>query len=393
MIIPFRTNRPSPRRPIITEFLIFMNLAVFTTMLVGERLSWWTRDSFTDAGMLGPESGLQTFLTYQFLHDPHGIMHLGMNMLFLWVFGGAVEGRLGRVVFLAFYLIGGVVAGFGHTLTSDAPVIGASGAVCAVTGAFIALFPRSRIDIFVFFLLIGIFSVRATLVIGVYIGLDILGVIFDWSNVAYSAHLAGYAYGFGIGFALLALRILPREEFDVFFLYTQWRRRRAFRRASGKQVGGLYESASADTGERLARKNRKRTNEPSEATSALRSQIASAHREGNLDDATRLYLDLLNQEPDACLGEAQQADIANHLASQSRDQDASRAYEALVQRFPNRNSSDEIRLMLAMLYTRRLGQPDRARAHLDAVGDRLRDASQRDFASTLRAELGMDESS
>ena len=70
-------------------------------------------------------------VTYQFLHDPWSVFHLGFNMLFLWVFGSAVEDRMSRPSYLAFYLMGGVVAGLGHMMTSASPVIGASGSVSA----------------------------------------------------------------------------------------------------------------------------------------------------------------------------------------------------------------------------------------------------------------------
>src|SRR5690606_9644203 len=86
--------------------------------------------------------------------------HLFFNMLFLWVFGNEVEERLGKVGYLAFYLAGGVLAGLAHALPADAgPILGASGAVAGVTGAYLALFPMTDITIILFFF--GAFEVRS----------------------------------------------------------------------------------------------------------------------------------------------------------------------------------------------------------------------------------------
>src|SRR5690606_30503901 len=88
---------------------------------------------------------LHQFLSYQFLHASW--LHLLGNMLFLYVFGNSVEDRLGRAAYLLFYLAGGVMAGVGHAWLEAAPVLGASGAVAGVTGAFLALFPLSNITV------------------------------------------------------------------------------------------------------------------------------------------------------------------------------------------------------------------------------------------------------
>jgi membrane associated rhomboid family serine protease len=86
-----------------------------------------------------------------FIHDPHSVWHLAFNMLFLWIFGAPVESRLGRVSFLSLYLLGGAVANIAHMMVSKAPVIGASGAIAGLTGAFLALYPRSRVIVLFLF--------------------------------------------------------------------------------------------------------------------------------------------------------------------------------------------------------------------------------------------------
>ncbi len=388
MLIPLRTDRPSKRRPITTELLIVSNLLVYLAALISEFLGGPNRQAFLDFGRLSHDAWGIQLISYQFLHDPHGLLHLGFNMLFLWVFGSAVEGRMGRLGFLGFYLIGGMVAGIGHLIASNNPVIGASGSVCAVTGAFLALFPRSRVMVLFFFLLIGVHAMPATWIIGLYMGLDLLNALFGRSSgVAYSAHLAGYAYGFALGVVLLALRILPHEEFDVFFLFRQWRRRAEFRRASTGATGGMYESASADTSRKLARASKKQRGPAVDPFAAERVAITTALAANDHGTAATEFLALLDRDPEAGLSEPQLSDIGNHLAAVGRDADAARVYERLLARYPRHGRQGEVGLLLAVLYGRRLNQPADALRHLDAVTPKLTSDDQRELADALRAQL------
>ena len=145
---------------------------------------------------------LTTLFTSMFLHG--GILHLLGNMLFLWVFGASVEDRLGHFPYLMFYLICGLGAGITHILAnwgSTVPSIGASGAISGVMGAYIVLFPRSKIltlvPIIIFF-----FTVRlpAILFLGYWFliqfvsGFVALGDV-DQSGVAWWAHIGGFLLG------------------------------------------------------------------------------------------------------------------------------------------------------------------------------------------------------
>src|SRR5690606_10854959 len=121
-------------------------------------------------------------------------LHVLGNMLILWVFGTSVEDRLTRWWFLAFYLVGGAAAGAAHALLESSPALGASGAVAAVTGAAIVLFPRSNVKCIVFFFIIGIFNIPAWIFIAFAIAKDIFFAGLGGGNVAYFAHLGGYAY-------------------------------------------------------------------------------------------------------------------------------------------------------------------------------------------------------
>jgi rhomboid family protein len=140
-----------------------------------------------------------------FLHG--GLLHIAGNLLFLWVFGNNVEDVFGKVAFAAFYLIGGIVAAFTHimlNLDSTVPVIGASGAIAAVMGAYLVLFPSARIRTVVFVVLIFVVNVRAFWVLSFWFVLQ----FFTDPNqgVAWGAHVGGFVFGVLVGLVVRAVR-------------------------------------------------------------------------------------------------------------------------------------------------------------------------------------------
>ncbi len=147
-----------------------------------------------------------TLLTSMFLHG--GWMHLIGNMLFLWVFADNIEASIGSVKFLIFYILGGIAAAFGHiyfNLGSSIPTIGASGAISAVLGAYIVMFPHSRIKVLVFFF--SSFHVAAILFLGFWIVQQVISgmgaldsVLGETAGVAWWAHIGGFVFGVIAGF-------------------------------------------------------------------------------------------------------------------------------------------------------------------------------------------------
>ena len=143
-----------------------------------------------------------TLFTSMFMHG--GWMHLIGNMLFLWVFGNNLEARMGRVKFLAFYLIAGLFASAAQVaidMDSAIPTIGASGAIAGVLGGYLVLFPHSRIQTVVFMILITVVAIPAWMLIGIWViiqffsGFISLGGEFS-QGVAYWAHIGGFVAGF-----------------------------------------------------------------------------------------------------------------------------------------------------------------------------------------------------
>ena len=143
-----------------------------------------------------------TLLTSQFLHG--GWLHLLGNMLYLWIFGNNVEDRLGRAGFLLFYLAGGVVAGLAQVAvdpSSNAPTIGASGAIAATLGAYIVFFPGARVTSLVFLgFFVQLIKIPAAIVLGFWFVLQLvdgfasLGVS-QSGGVAFFAHIGGFVAG------------------------------------------------------------------------------------------------------------------------------------------------------------------------------------------------------
>jgi membrane associated rhomboid family serine protease len=149
-----------------------------------------------------------------FMHG--GLLHLGGNMLFLWIFGNNVEDSMGRLTFLGFYLVGGVAAMAAQTLVDPGaavPTVGASGAVSAVLGAYLLLYPRARvITLVILVVFVTLIEIPAMLVLVLWIGQQILFSALDYSSggesggVAYFAHIGGFVFG------LLVVRLLARPK-------------------------------------------------------------------------------------------------------------------------------------------------------------------------------------
>ena len=205
-MIPIRDQNPTRHAPIMNYLLIAANVLVFLFFLMAganqEALVYQFAliPSNVTAGVdLGD---VRDIFTSMFMHG--GWAHLLGNMLYLWIFGDNVEDRLGSFKYLLFYLAGGVAASLAHILTnpgSQIPTVGASGAIAAVLGAYLVLYPRSRVLTFIplgFFMRLTL--VPASLVLGLWFVLQLFnGVVSlggpEMGGVAFWAHIGGFAFG------------------------------------------------------------------------------------------------------------------------------------------------------------------------------------------------------
>jgi membrane associated rhomboid family serine protease len=156
---------------------------------------------------------IMTIFTSMFMHA--GLAHLGGNMIYLWIFGDNVEDRIGHYRYLMFYLVGGVVASLTHLVTnwgSELPTVGASGAIAAVLGAYLVLFPASRI---VTIIPLGRFShltkVPAFVLLGLWFILQLFEGVMSFgganvAGVAFWAHVGGFAAG------IVMVKLMPTGE-------------------------------------------------------------------------------------------------------------------------------------------------------------------------------------
>jgi len=166
-----------------------------------------------DLSPLIPLPYWSTLITSMFLHG--GWMHLGGNMLYLWIFGDNIERAMGSMRFLAFYLICGIVAGLAHIAFSNGsivPSVGASGAISGVLGGYLLMFPRNRVRVLTRG---GIASVPAIVVLGFWIVIQLFSQIgsiaqtSDGGGVAYMAHIGGFVAGLVLVKLFVAGRHVP----------------------------------------------------------------------------------------------------------------------------------------------------------------------------------------
>jgi rhomboid family protein len=208
-LIPLRDINPTERFAVVTFTLIALNIVVFMYTLT---LGSVSGEAFVESFALVPARlfalgpaiaavpAAATLFTSMFLHG--GFLHIAGNMLYLWIFGNNVEDSMGRVRFILFYALCGCIAAYAHALAnrdSTTPMIGASGAVSGVLGAYLLLFPRARVVTLVFFgFYVRTVEIPAMIVLGFWFALQFLNALLESSargGVAWYAHVGGFAAG------------------------------------------------------------------------------------------------------------------------------------------------------------------------------------------------------
>lgn len=227
-MIPLRDDQPTFSTPFINYFLIVLNLLVFAwEVAVGMQSHRAISGMLVEFGLVPHHSvavltghsydslaaGLLPFFTSMFLHDPFSVLHVGGNMLFLWIFGDNVEDYLGHFRYLVFYLGSGIAGNVTHVLlnaNSNAPSIGASGAIAGVMGAYFILYPRARV--LTWFPPIFLFHVPAWLMLGYWFLVQFLrgsvtaiATVSQGGGTAFWAHVGGFVAG------VLVIHVLPQR--------------------------------------------------------------------------------------------------------------------------------------------------------------------------------------
>lgn len=225
-MFPMKDNIPTDRLPIVTLLLIATNVVVYFFLQHGGLAHGPTQSSVLHYGAIpaevtrqqpdnGPVPAWVTLFTAMFMHG--GILHLAGDMLFLWIFGINVEDSMSRVRFVAFYLLGGLCAsGLLIALDPDAtaPAIGASGAIAAVLGGYIVLYPRARVVTAVFAIFFStLIEVPVSLLLGAWL---LMQAAFAATSAAHpvggSGGAAYFAQAGGFVFGLLAIRAFAQRR-------------------------------------------------------------------------------------------------------------------------------------------------------------------------------------
>ncbi|HEX5322142.1 MAG TPA: rhomboid family intramembrane serine protease, partial [Capsulimonadaceae bacterium] len=219
-VLPFRAKNPPERFPYVTVGLIVMNILVYACTsyyFVQVRDSYVSDDSTSSLALSYANMTVWRFFTSMFLHE--NLMHLGGNMLFLWVFGSAVEGRLGHQIYASIYLFAGIIGGasqtliFGHSNPHIAS-LGASGAIMGVVACYAYMFTFSTIRVFYFYWFplffslawlvprLGVADWEAWWVVAFFFILDIVFALISSGKNDGTAHLAHYG-GLLVGIAAM----------------------------------------------------------------------------------------------------------------------------------------------------------------------------------------------
>ena len=390
MLLPIRTSIVPSRTPYANYVLIGLNAVIFLLtyhphLIPGGAQQEPLRLS-AQQFMLHPANAyLWQFVTYAFLHGSW--MHLIGNMYFLYLFGQNVNDRLGTVSYLCLYLAGAVFAGIGHMIFGKlAPVLGASGAVAAITGAYLVLFPRTLITVVYWFIIIGTTELSALIFIAFKLIIydNFIEPAFAPAAVAYWAHTAGYSFGIIASLLLIAFGFIGRTQDDLWFMLRQWNRRRQFK----DMTADGYDPFRGQTVRKPvdARVSNSKVEPPltAEPQNPLRAEVLALIQGHNLPTAAQRYQELLAQDPASVLPRQAQLDVANQLMSAGQWQASAQAYELYLTHYSGYEYAEQVHLMLGLLYGRYLQNPDRAIVYLRKAMETLSDPSQKELC---RAEL------
>ena len=384
MLLPIKTSIQPRRTPYANYALVIVNIVIFLLSYFPHidpytRQSEYLRD-WASQFVLNPQPGqlyLWQFVSYAFLHA--SFMHIAGNMFFLYLFGNNVNDKLGNVGYLAFYLAGAVFSGIGHIFLSGSAVLGASGAVAAVTGAYLVLFPQTLITVIYWLLFIGTMELPALYFIAF--------KLIIWDNmieprfgpqmsIAHGAHLAGYTFGIAAMVGLVATHIISGSSYDLWAMIKRWNRRRQYRDV----VSSGYDPFTGQTKSRRIKVKEviksAAEKQKQEQIIQLRDEISNRIAQRNLPSAAEVYIELMEQDSEQILPRQQLLDIANQLAGENKHAESARAYEQFLSHYGTYEYAEQVELMLGVIYSRYLNQPELAIKHLQIAEKKLIDPGQ-----------------
>lgn len=229
-MIPFKDDNPTKNYPIITLIFISINCAVF---FYQSFLTPSPKEFIMDYGAIPyflltfdtpqPVSPITSVITAMFMHG--GFLHITGNMLYLWIFGNNIEDQLGMFRFMIFYVLCGYIAAYSHAIINShslVPMVGASGAISGVLGAYVVLFPRARIHTLLFLgIFITVVRIPAIVVIGMWFILQLVSGLFSVGSkgvgIAWFAHIGGFVSG------VVLIKLFTRKRRKSIIEWVQWK--------------------------------------------------------------------------------------------------------------------------------------------------------------------------
>jgi membrane associated rhomboid family serine protease len=370
MFIPLTTQVEHTRPPMANYWIIGINVVVFLLQSIsgGE----WIFDL-----MLWPDSNFQVhqLWTAAFLHG--GFWHLALNMVFLWVFGNAVNFCMGNVKYTVSYLSLAAVAGIAQVAGGggELPIIGASGAVFGVAGLFAVLYPTVRVKsllfIFVFF---RILEVRGLWIVAAYAAFEIFYIsVGTMDGIAHWAHFGGLAAGVMLALGMITVGLIPRTSYDLLSYFAG---KRAEYRT--KDTRGLFSDHDHRTYDHPPEQNRRsvvdgkaerrtRREDTNTLLESLSRKISTAvlHRDG--DRIETLYARLLQADPEYTLADSIESEIFDFMLGQSNWPMAVAAAERYIRAHPRGPDVLRIALRTGFLLDDTLGQRRKAEPFYQAA--------------------------
>lgn len=208
MLIPYNVDVPMQRWPMMNWAIMLVTTVISGMTLVGAI-------PFSPWMVIGPGEDFSFAGLFGSLVSHADLVHLAGNMVFLFVFGNAVNAKIGHIPFLLCYAVIGMTEGLLWAWLADGPALGASGAIMGVIGMFVVFYPRNDVSIgYWFFGRAGSFEISSYVVIAVYFALDLWGMFTDGAGVAYLAHIAGLVTGFAIASGLVLAGLYPSDEHE-----------------------------------------------------------------------------------------------------------------------------------------------------------------------------------
>ncbi|NQS99464.1 MAG: rhomboid family intramembrane serine protease [Candidatus Omnitrophica bacterium] len=323
----------------MTIVLIAVNIAVFVFFA-------WQPDyqSIVEQYGFTPDNfKFSTLISSMFLHA--GLAHLVFNMWFLWLFGDNLEDRFGKFAFVIFFFLGGTAAALIHSFVSpqllrSIPCIGASGAISALMGGYIMLFPRARIRCWWFFFFHGgTVAVSAFL----FLGFWFLGQLFsgttsgaETTGVAFWAHIGGFVYGLVASFVLKEYILHPERSLSP--------QARDVQRSS-KELDDIVGATSSQEEQK------------GKVLGEYRQVIEENFKKGEVDLAIKSYAEFETQSIVGALSSHYQRLIADTLLEQNKHLLSLQAYKRYMFNYPNDQQIPEVKCKLGLLYCRHFRHP------------------------------------